>query len=252
MNIALQRTHRGRKSGRGVLPWASLIGGGALASLGAWRGIARRSMTGAALAGVGGYLVYRGATATRAPEEVLLEKSVTINTSPEEAYRFWHNFENLPRFMRHLESVHATEPRRSQWRSRLPGGHTVSWDAEIVEDRENELISWRSLPGSDLENYGSVRFRRAPEDKGTVVQVRLHYRPPAKRAGSIVIKLLGKMPEFQRQEDLRRFKSLIETGEIPTIEGQPSGRRAHAVSTIHELERRYAPEPHWVREARPA
>ncbi len=252
MKIALERTDRGRNGGRGVLPWASLIGGGALAGLGAWRGVARRSVTGVALAGLGGYLVYRGATAKRIPETVMLETSVTVNATPEEAYRFWHNFEDLPRFMRHLESVRFTSPRRSQWRAHLPSGRSIAWNAETVEDRDGELISWRTLPGSDIDHYGWVRFRLAPGDKGTEITVRLEYRPPLKGAGHLVAKLLGNMPEFQIREDLRRFKNLIEAGEIPTTEGQPSGRRSGAVSVLHRLQRQYAPEPHWTREARPA
>lgn len=252
MNFALEpaqfRTHDG---GRGVLPWASLVGGSALAAYGTWRGIARRSIPGAALAAAGGYLIYRGATAERVPREILVEKSVTINTTREEAYQFWHNFEYLSRFMRHLESVKVTGQRWSQWVARTPAGR-VSWHAEIVEDRENELISWRSLPGSEIENYGSVRFSKAPGDHGTIVTARLHYRSPARRGGNIVAKVVGRVPEFEIHEDLRRFKSLIEAGEIPTIEGQPSGRRSAAVSLIHRLEREYGPEPHWVREARPA
>ncbi len=253
MTVAIERTHlQDRDGGRGVLPWASLIGGGALATYGVWRGIARRSIPGAALAALGGFLVYRGATAERVPREIDLEKSVLINTSPEEAYRFWHNFENLPRFMRHLAAVKSTGPRWSEWVVRTPTGNTISWHAEIVEDRENEMIAWRSRPGSEVDHYGSVRFEKAPDARGTRVTVRLHYKPPAGRGGARLAGLLGKIPEFQIKEDLRRCKALMETGEIPTTEGQPSGRRSVAVSLIHRAKRRYAPEPHWVHAARPA
>ncbi len=252
MTAVIERTNaRDREGGRGVLPWASLIGGGALAAYGTWRGIARRSISGAVLAAAGGYLTYRGATAERVPREITLEKSVLINTSPEEAYRFWHNFENLPRFMRHLAAVKSTGPRWTEWVARFPG-RNISWRAETVEDRENELIAWRSLPGSEVDHYGSVRFHKASDARGTMVAVRLHYKPPAGRGGAGIARLLGKFPQFQIKEDLRRFKALIEAGEIPTTEGQPSGRRSAAVSLIHRAQRQYAPEPHWVESARPA
>ncbi len=249
---ATDRPHPSGRDGRGPLSWASLIGGGALAAYGAWRGIAHRSIPGVALAAAGGALVYRGATASRAPREVLLEKSVLVNTSPEEAYRFWHNLENLPRFMRHLVSVKSTGARWSEWVARTPAGSNISWHAEVVEDRENELMAWRSLPGSELDHYGSVRFHKAPNGRGTVVAVRLHYKSTAGGGRGRVAKLLGKGPEFQVNEDLRRFKALLEAGEIPTTTGQPSGRRSVAVSFIQRAERQYAPAPDWQRAARPA
>ncbi len=252
MNKATRRSsstdHGG---GRGILPWASLIGGGALAAFGTWRGMARRSIPGAIMAAAGGYLAYRGATAQAAPQEVTVEKSITVNTTPEEAYRFWHNFENFPRFMRHLYSVRTTGPRWSEWIARTPKGN-ISWTAEIIEDRESELISWRSRPDSEIENYGSVRFRNALDNKGCIVQVRVQYRPIARRGGNLLVKFLGKVPEFQIREDLRRFKALIEAGEIPTTEGQPSGRRSAVVTAIHKLQQKYAAEPHATREALPA
>jgi uncharacterized membrane protein len=143
-----------------------------------------------------------------------VRKSLVINHSPEELYRFWHNFENLPRFMYHLESVQPTGDRRSHWVVKGPAGTMVEWDAEITEDRPNELIAWRSLEGSDVDNQGVVRFERAPGNRGTIVRVEIEYNPPGGIIGATIAKLFGKEPGQQVQDDLRRFKQLIETGEV--------------------------------------
>ena len=155
---------------------------------------------------------------------VRIEKTVTINRPLHEVYQFWRNFENLPRFMRHLESVTSLDDRRSRWRAKAPAGMTVEWEAEILQDREHEWIAWRSIPGSDIENSGSVRFRPAPGARGTELRVQLQYSPPGGRLGRTIAKLFGEEPEQQIQEDLRRFKQLMETGEIPVSDG-PGLRR---------------------------
>jgi uncharacterized membrane protein len=141
-------------------------------------------------------------------------KTVTINRPPEELYEFWHNFENLPRFMSHLESVRVLDEKRSHWVAKAPLGTTVEWDAEIIEDRPNEFIAWRSLEGADVDNSGSVRFNRAPADRGTEVRVELEYNPPGGALGAGVAKILGEAPEQQIKDDLYRFKQLTETGEV--------------------------------------
>jgi uncharacterized membrane protein len=213
--------------------WGSMIGGAALVAY----GLKRRSLGGAALALLGGGLAYRGLTGYcqlyqalsidtakdggQAPT-IEVEKSITIDKSPEELYRFWHHLENLPHFMAHLKSVHSTGQRRSHWVARAPLGTTVEWDAEITDDRPNELIAWRSLQGSHIPNQGCVRFQRAPGGRGTEVRVTLAYAPPLGKLGATVAKLFGEEPKQQLDDDLRRFKSLMEAGEIPTIEGQPS------------------------------
>jgi uncharacterized membrane protein len=214
--------------------WGSAISGAALAAY----GLKRRSLGGAALALLGGGLMYRGMTgycriyqglgiSTAAdggtPQIIEVEKAITINRSPEELYRFWHNFENLPRFMRHLKSVQRTGYGRSHWVAWAPLGTTVEWDAELTEERDNEVIAWRSLAGVRVPNQGSVRFQRAPGARGTEVRVKLAYQPAMGKLGASVAKLFGEEPEQQLDEDLRRLKQLMEAGEIPTIEGQPSG-----------------------------
>ena len=154
---------------------------------------------------------------------IAVTKAVTINRAVDEVYAFWRGFENLPRFMTHLESVEATGERTSRWRARAPAGRTVEWDAETVEDRPGEVIAWRSLPGADVENTGSVRFRSAPGDRGTEVVVELEYAPPAGKLGATVAKLLGEEPSTQLADDLRRLKQVLETGEIARSDATPGG-----------------------------
>lgn len=155
---------------------------------------------------------------------VQVKNSITINRSPEELYQFWHEFQKLPSFMNDLESVQITGEKRSHWIAKGPAGKRIEWDAEITEDRPNELIAWRSLEGSQVENSGSIRFEPARGKPGTVVRVEIEYRPPAGLLGSSVAKLLGAEPKQQVHENLHRFKQLMETGEIITTEGQPAGR----------------------------
>ena len=159
---------------------------------------------------------------------VRVAQAVTINRSPEEIYRHWRDFQNLPRFMKHLESVRATGDRRSHWVAKAPSGRTVEWDAEITQDRPNELIAWRSLEGSDVDSVGYVRFERAPGGRGTVVRMEKRYRPPAGMAGATVAKLLGEGLEREIKNGLRRFKQIMEVGEIITTEGQSAGRDSSA------------------------
>ncbi len=160
------------------------------------------------------------AAAAAAPARgIYVKKSITINRPPEDLYQFWHNFQNLPRLMRHLESVQVLDEKRSHWRAKAPAGMTVEWDAEIIEDRPNEEIAWRSLEGATVPNAGSVRFERAAGDRGTVVSVALQYDPPGGGIGATIAKLFGEEPEQQVQDDLRLFKQVMETGEVVRSEG---------------------------------
>jgi uncharacterized membrane protein len=154
-------------------------------------------------------------------------KSITINRSPEMLYQYWRNFENLPRFMYHLQSVQVQDERRSHWVAKAPAGMQVAWDAEITEDRPNELIAWQSLPGADVPNSGRVRFLPGPAGRGTVVRVEIEYRPPGGALGKLVAKLFGEEPQQQVAGDLRRFKQVMETGEVVRSEGSPQGMGVH-------------------------
>lgn len=159
-----------------------------------------------------------------APTEI--DASVNIGKPAAEIYRFWRQLENLPRFMKHLESVESRGDNRSHWVAKSPvGGAPVEWDAEIVEERDGELISWRSLPDSQVHNSGTVRFEPATGGRGTFVKVHMDLVPPGGVAGRLAASLLEPMTTRQVKEDLRRLKNLLEAGEIPTTEGQPEGRR---------------------------
>jgi uncharacterized membrane protein len=140
--------------------------------------------------------------------------SCVVNRSPEEVYNFWRNFENLPRFMRHLESVEDLGDGRSHWTAKGPAGMKVEWDATIVAVVPGEVITWRSLENSDVDNAGAVRFERAPGDRGTIVKVNIEYHPIAGVIGATVAKLFGEEPEQQLDDDLRRFKQVMEVGEV--------------------------------------
>ncbi|HEY9739464.1 MAG TPA: SRPBCC family protein [Coleofasciculaceae cyanobacterium] len=208
--------------------WGTLIGGGALVLLGLRQG----SLRGALTALAGGGLIYRGVTAQTGIQETLgmndsirVEKTVTIsNKSPEELYRFWRNFENLPHFMKHVKHVSVVNDKRSHWIATAPMGASVEWDAEIVNEWENHLIAWSSVEGADIDNSGFVRFQPAPDGRGTEVKVVIEYNPPGGAVTATLAKLFGEEPKQQIGDDLRRFKMLMEAGEIATTEGQPSGR----------------------------
>jgi uncharacterized membrane protein len=152
--------------------------------------------------------------------------ALAINSPPEKIYQFWRQLENLPRFMQNLESVRQTGERTSHWIAKVPGGMRVQWQSEIVEDQPNELISWRTREGSELNHCGSVRFETAPGGRGTIVRVEMFYGFPGGRMGQQAAKLLSAAPETVIKEDLRRLKQLIETGEVATTRGQPSGARS--------------------------
>jgi uncharacterized membrane protein len=221
----------------------SVAAGAVLAGL----GMGRRDLIGLAIVGIGGAMALRGATG-RCPlykslglntaesenglgrrsnntGEVSVAASYLINKSPEHLYSFWRNFENLPQFMSHLESVQTQDGGRTHWVAKAPSlyGGTVEWDAEITAEQPSSYIAWRSLPGGDVEHRGSIRFEPALGDRGTKVRVELHYQPPGGQAGRWLAKLFREEPEQQIHDDLRNFKRLMELGELPTIEGQSRG-----------------------------
>lgn len=204
-------------------------------------GLSRKSVGGAALAAIGGYLTYEGASGhgpllraagleaddedADTAEVIAAEKSLTVARPRDEVYGRWRRLEDLPDFMRHLDTVTVQDERRSHWKARVPGGHGhLEWEAEITDDQPGERLAWRSLPGATVFNSGAVRFGDAPSGQGTEVHVRIEYRPPGGPIGSAAARLLN--PAFAQmvKEDIRRFKQLMETGEIPTTEGQPEAR----------------------------
>ncbi|HWN09923.1 MAG TPA: SRPBCC family protein [Pyrinomonadaceae bacterium] len=220
------------------------VAGGALAVY----GFRNRTLKGLLLTVAGTALLHRGATGhcntydllgirtsgdktrneTSEPvaKDIHIEKSITIGKSPSELYNFWRDFENLPKFMTHLESVRCVGLNRSHWIAKGPAGKLVEWDAEVYNEKPNELIAWRSLEG-EVTNAGSVRFEDAGE-RGTVVRVVLNYNAPGGKLSAFVAKLLGGEPGQMIEDDLRRLKQILEAGEIANVEGQPSGRDSQA------------------------
>jgi uncharacterized membrane protein len=156
-------------------------------------------------------------------DTISVRKAITVQRPAEEVYAFWRDFANLPRFMEHLERVDVLDEARSHWVAKGPAGRSVEWDAELVDDRPGEVISWRSLPGATVENEGSVHFSAAPGERGTEVLVDLRYSPPAGTLGAAVAKLLGEEPATQLSDDLRRFKQVLETGEVVRSDASPRG-----------------------------
>ncbi len=217
---------------------ASVVGGGALLAY----GLKRRDTLGIALSVLGGGLALRGTTGHCQVYDALdidgrkgisltnwmsgkveVSKAVTINKPAEELFKFWRDFENLPKFMNHLESVNVRDGLYSHWKAKAPMGYTVEWDAEITNEIENRLIEWKSSENADIQNSGRVEFKPTKE-RGTEVTVHFTYNAPAGKLGSLLAKIFGEEPSQQADEDLRRFKRLMEAGMNLKIEGQPSGR----------------------------
>jgi uncharacterized membrane protein len=153
-----------------------------------------------------------------------VKATITVRRDRDQLYSFWRDFESFPEFMAHLEEVRATGPDRSHWKARGPLGMDVEWDAEITEDVPSERISWRSLEGSKIENSGTVTFIPAPAEQGTEVHVELRYDVPGGAVGAMIAKLFGEEPAMQVKDDLRRFKQIVETGEVMRSDGAPEGQ----------------------------
>jgi len=203
--------------------WIAVVGGAALAAY----GLTRRSPGGLLLAGLGGFFIWRGLASTPTQGEnvsvpygrgIRVEESVFIVRSPEELYRFWRNFENLPRFMSHLKSVQVLDDKRSHWATKGPAGSDVEWDAEVINEIPNELIGWRSVDDSQVSHAGSVHFTRAMRG-GTEVKVILRYDPPGGKAGAAIARLFGEDPARQVREDLVTLKLMLESEQRATGRG---------------------------------
>lgn len=230
--------HRSGDAGVNVGTAERLISGAAGAALVAF-GLRRRRLRGLLLP-LGGSLVMRALTGRSGVNRALgrnsarrqrvaspvasvagsdgikVERVVVIDRSPQEVWTFWRDFENLPRFMEHLESVDVLDDRNSHWTAKAPAGTRVEWDAEVHNEIPGELIAWRSLPGADVDNAGSVHFEPTYGGRGTQVRVVLSYEPPAGRVGAAVATLFGEEPAQQVEDDLRRLKQVLESGEVAT------------------------------------
>jgi uncharacterized membrane protein len=205
---------------------SALVGGGALAFL----GLSQRTKSGLAVAATGGLLAYMGTRGDAVPRVLIARGEVLVNCDTKEAYQFWRNFENLSLFMMHVESVNVSRDGQAVWIALGPLGTRIIWESEIVNDRENESIVWSSVPGSALFVEGSVEFRTS--DRGTIVRTVMRFRPQTRVVARALAAMLGKYPNFLMRHNLRRFKALVETGEIPTIEGQTHGPRSAKVAAL--------------------
>jgi len=161
---------------------------------------------------------------------IKVKKAVTVNAAPDHLYSFWRRLENLSLLFDNI-SLQPLDDIHSRWTLKAPGGVTLKWDAEITVDRKSEMIGWRSLDGADLDNAGYVRFERATGGRGTVVRVALQYNPPAGKLGAALATLLGEKPESLIEEALRKFKQLMEAGEIPATEEK---KRPHSEELVEE------------------
>jgi len=213
--------------------WASLAAAGAVMAY----GFSRRTAPGVALAVAATPLVYRGiagrwpfengyATDTRralsGDSGIHVREAVRVERPVEEIYGFWRQLENLPRVLTHLEQVSDLGDGRSHWIARGPADLGVEWDAEIINEVENKVIAWRSLPQSDVVTAGSVNFKPLRGGRASEISVHLQYEPPAGRAGAFFARMFGREPSQTIREDLRRLKQVMETGEIPrTSAGEP-------------------------------
>jgi len=210
-------------------------------------GLRRGNFGGLSLALLGGALVYRGVTGhcnayealdidtsdkhrSDADEHVhkgrLIKHVATIDRPAADLYAFWRDEANAPRFMPNIESARKTGEKTSHWTSKRPMGRTFEWDSEIINEEPGRLLAWKSLPGGDVNNAGTVRFEPSTGGRGTVVTLQVNFEPPAGILGEAAARIIGEDPDTQARENLRRFKQLMETGVISTTEGQPAGRAA--------------------------
>jgi len=219
---------------------ACVVGGGMLVVM----GLSESGTSRLILPALGGLLAYRGfsghcpvyesagistaaqhglATSVPAGHGYKTEESVFINRPASELYGLWRQFDHLPRFMKNLKSVEVLNDKRSRWTANGPLGTPVSWEAEIINERPNELIAWRSVEGSTVDTAGSVHFQPTSAGHGTEVHVSLKYNPPGGKLGATASWLLGAAPEQQLREDLQRFKQFAESGQLASS-GQSSRR----------------------------
>ncbi|MCC6457565.1 MAG: SRPBCC family protein [Caldilineaceae bacterium] len=219
--------------------WVAGIGGAALL----WYGLRQHSAARWPLAALGAGLVYQGASGnnlldyvpvaneipivnqltSNEPTQLRIRKSMTVNRPASELYNYWRNLENLPNFMTHVKSVQKLDEKRSHWVVNVVQGIEMEWDAEITEDRPNEMIAWQTLPDATLQNRGYVKF--IPVSRGTEVSVSIEYDPPGAAIGQMAGRMVKFIAEQQIKKEIHNFKRIMETGEVITTEGQPSGRQ---------------------------
>ncbi|HXH82584.1 MAG TPA: SRPBCC family protein [Candidatus Tectomicrobia bacterium] len=229
---AQQTTHAtelddGRQNVGPTERWVSAVGGGALAL---W-GLSRRSLPGLVIAGLGGALAWRGVTGwcnvygalgidragarrTVGNVGVKIDRAITIAHPAQRLYYFWRDFRNLPRIMSHVERVEVLDETRSRWTVRPAPGATLTWEAEIVNDRPAHTIAWRTAPGSEVAHAGSVRFEPVEGGKATRLEVSLQYDPPGGVLGHAISALVGADAGRRIEQDLAELKAAVESGRV--------------------------------------
>ncbi len=209
-----------------------LVSAGALAVA-----LKRGGASGLALGALGGWLAYRATTgegpglpagggemarsldrglSVRHTGPLHLKTNVTINRSPEDLYQFWRDFTRLPQILNSITDIQPAGADRTRWTAKTPAGNTLNWEAELIEDVPNERISWRSLEGSTIPQRGEIRFVPGPADRGTVVELNMRYELPGGAIGQAASGFINALTREAAREDLRHFKQLMESGELPT------------------------------------
>jgi uncharacterized membrane protein len=150
------------------------------------------------------------------PGDHLIGRTVTINRPRQELYEFWRDLRNLPLFMQNIRRITVSDGNRSHWVVEAPGGREVEWDSILTQDEPGSLLAWESVEGASIRNSGRIEFRDSTNGRGTIVTATIVYHPPAGNLGRMVAKLFEKEPHIQARRDLRRFKQLMEAGEVAT------------------------------------
>lgn len=171
-------------------------------------------------------------TAQNLQNKEKIHRSITIKKSPAEIYTFFRNFGKLPLFMKDLVSVVVSSESISHWIVQLEHGPKVEWDAEITEEKYAEMISWRTFGKSEIHQAGTIWFSKAPMNRGTIVRLHMAFTIPAGKIGKLATMLVGEDPESIMLTNLCRLKAYLETGEVPTTKGQPSGRDEDLVPEV--------------------
>lgn len=220
--------------GRGTRVVSAVVGGALLVF-----GVRRRTLPGTAAALVGGWLLHRSVPGRSPlpdvfgggddesetdPVETEVERTITVGKPADELYEMWRDPEQLSQVMGHFADVSPVDEDRLHWTVPGPFGRDLEWKTRFVESRSGEFLQWESLENAAVANEGSIRFAPAPGDQGTEVTLRLRFDPPGGRLGNAAMKFSGFVPAVLAKKALHRFKSLAETGEIPTLEGNPSAR----------------------------